>query len=263
MKLMSSNLGSPRPWPQIRRSQLNRSIAGAGPLGTFLAFLSLVLGILFLMMESHFLMMASLSLMLLFYTAGAQLNIVLSDSLKLMFSSRHIDEKSDQIIGFTDELRRAVNEKVGTATFDFHTFPFKEKNELTQCTEIFLSGEKPDLKLEDFLNYLRTHFYSDAHEHYQYNATCLDLVGNLTPLFGIAGTLYGMLPVLTAMREGSDITMVSGGMGIAMNATLYGAIFSVFFKVLASRFKQQIMALNYHFDEVVSQIRFLLGEHEA
>ncbi|MGK5089119.1 MotA/TolQ/ExbB proton channel family protein [Bdellovibrionota bacterium FG-2] len=248
-----------RPWPLIQRSSLNRSIAGAGPLGTVLALLSLILGLLFLMMESHFLMMASLSMMLLFYTAGSQLNIVVVDSLKLMFSSRHIDEKSSQIIGFTEELRRAVNEKVGGGSFDFPAFRFVGQNELTQCTEIFVAGEKPGLKLEDFLNYLRTHFYSDAHEHYQYNATCLDLVGNLTPLFGIAGTLYGMLPVLTAMREGSDITMVSGGMGIAMNATLYGAVFSVFFKVLASRFKQQIMALNYHFDEVDSQLRFLVG----
>jgi len=237
-------------------------MAGAGPLGTGLAALSFVLSLLFLMMESHFLMMAGFSLMLLFYSAGSQLTIIVADSFKLMFSGRHIDEKSSQILESTEFLRKAVHEKAAGGTFDAAGFRFPKKSELGTCVEIFLSGGRPDFSTADFLNYLKTHFYSDAHEHYQYNASCLDFVGNLMPLFGVAGTLYGMLPVLGAMKEGADITAVSGGMAVAMNATLYGAVFSILFKVGASRFKQQIQALNYHFDEVVSQLRFLLGESE-
>ena len=57
--------------------------------------------------------------------------------------------------------------------------------------------------------------------------------------------------------------IVSGGLAIAMNSTLYGALFSIFFKVVASRFKQQILALNYQFDEVISQLRFLAGAGEG
>lgn len=249
-------------WPQLSRSKLNRRMAGAGPVGTALALLSLVLALLFLMMESHFLMMSGFAFMLLFYAAGSQVSIIASDSLKLIFSGKHIDAKSSQILQTMEELRNAVYIKASGAPFVLSELKFKRKTDLSECIQIYVSVSPPRFSSSDFLNYLKVHFYSDAHEHYQYNASCLDFVGNLMPLFGVAGTLYGMLPVLGAMKEGADITAVSGGMAVAMNATLYGAVFSIFFKVLASRFKQQILALNYHFDEVVSQIRFLFSESE-
>lgn len=253
----------PGKWPEVSRNSLNRRMAGAGSLGTGLAVLTLVMSTLFLMMESHFLMMGSLALMLLFYSAGSQLTVIVVDSLKLTFSGKHIDEKSSQIFESLEELRKVVGSKVANPIFDVKGFRFKSKTDLNECIEIFFSGVRADLSTGDFLNYLKTHFYSDAHEHYQYNASCLDFVGNLMPLFGVAGTLYGMLPVLSAMKEGSDISSVSGGMAIAMNATLYGAVFSILFKVLSSRFKQQILALNYQFDETISLIRFLIGENSG
>jgi biopolymer transport protein ExbB/TolQ len=219
--------------------------------------------VLFLLMESHFLMMGSFALMLLLYTAGTQLNVIVGDCFKLVFSGKHIDRKSNQILDTTEELRGAVQMKAADAAYRRESFRFQRRNDLTECIEIFISGKRPDLSAEDFLNYLRTNFYSDAHEHYEYNAYCLDFVGNLMPFFGIAGTLYGMLPVLSAMKEGVDISAVSGGLAIAMNSTLYGALFSIFFKVVASRFKQQILALNYQFDEVISQLRFLAGAGEG
>src|SRR5690349_10418984 len=93
-----------RHWPEISRSSLNRRIAGAGALGTGLAIFTFVVGMLFLMMESHFLMMFSFSLMPLFYSAGSQLSIVIADSIKLTFSTKHIDAKSTQILESMEEL---------------------------------------------------------------------------------------------------------------------------------------------------------------
>jgi biopolymer transport protein ExbB/TolQ len=251
--------------PEIDRSHLNRKTVGAGAFGTGISLLFLILSTFFLFTESHIPMMLSAALMLMTYSAGSQTWIIFSDTWKLLFSSQHINERSSQVLALLDSIRKELRLRFINEDLPLSEIIFPETNsQLADYVMAFLAGDKVHWKIDSIDEFLRVHFYEDASENYEYSATCLEFVGNLMPLVGIAGTLHGMLQVLSSMKGGIDTTVVTAGLGMAMNSTLYGALFAVIFKVLASRFRQQHDALLYDFEELIKTIRLLkeLGHHK-
>jgi biopolymer transport protein ExbB/TolQ len=244
--------------PEIDRSHLNRKTAGAGAFGTGISILFLFLSIFFLLTESHIPMMLAAAMGLMTYSAGSQTWIIFADTWQLLFSSKHINERSTQVLVLLDSIRKELRLRFLDETLPLSEIVFPEtSSQLADYVTTFLAGNKVHWEIESIEEFLRVHFYEDAAENYEYSATCLEFVGNLMPLVGIAGTLHGMLQVLSSMKGGIDTTVVTAGLGMAMNATLYGALFAVVFKVLASRFRQQHDALLYDFEELIKTIRLL------
>ena len=79
------------------------------------------------------------------------------------------------------------------------------------------------------------------------------------PLIGLVGTVFGMIGALHEIRDNPalDIATIAGSVGIAMETTLYGAFFSVIYKVLSMRFKEKRSALDYDFERLKNHIHLL------
>src|SRR4051812_44482495 len=94
--------------PEIDRSHLNRNTAGAGAFGTAISLLFLILSVLFLLTESHIPMMLAAAMMLMTYSAGSQTWIIFTDTWQLLFSSKHINERSTQIFTLLESIRKEL-----------------------------------------------------------------------------------------------------------------------------------------------------------
>lgn len=255
----------------FQRSYLNENTAGAGALGFVLAIILFLISYLLMRMESHFLMMFTASAGLLAYHYGPNLWILFSDTIRTIFTRKHIDNRAQEILLFHRKLRSYVQEhKYDKQGLKVVAEKINSENPSSTALEFEVSkffsekSSNSDKATYSLTNYLRTHYYADAHEHYSTHANALEFAANLLPLIGIVGTLCGMLDVFSQMNQNStlEISQIASGMGLAMKSTLYGALFSVFFKVLSSRFHQQMEVLDYDFDELIAGIYVLSGEKE-
>ena len=75
-----------------------------------------------------------------------------------------------------------------------------------------------------------------------------DFVSATMPLFGLIGTIIGLIAMFDSL--GSDVTVesLSPQLALALKTTLYGAIFSSFYKIIGTRFERRMVDLDYDYD---------------
>lgn len=116
---------------------------------------------------------------------------------------------------------------------EFKQIETKEDPFLAHCIQLFLAGyEKENLKQK-----LNT-FINKSYERNMVQATILNTMANISPGFGMIGTLVGLVAML-ANLDPSDPSGLGASLSVALLTTLYGTIFAQLIFKPASRKAEQ------------------------
>lgn len=233
--------------------RFNRSTAGGGFLG--LVMLLLCLPVIFALNEAgmYFAMMSVVAISLLLFNVDFQLLDFFRACVNVVLLRKHVTGLASEVIECNevlDEYEKKYletgNDKVEAdgATID--------QNEIARFIKNH-SVKKPEIMINTFENRI----FNDADEVYASCISVLENVGNLMPLAGLVGTVYGIMVTLGAMSDHSSVAQITNNISVAMETTLYGAVYSIFFKVISSRFKQKREAFEYDFEKLKNHIELL------
>jgi biopolymer transport protein ExbB/TolQ len=229
---------------------LGEAAAGAGALGLIGAAAIFIVAAVFFVAESFFLATLLISFALLVYVAGAELGKLLWSSLAVFFSSKHLIKNavyiSDTVVALRKQLymRRddAGNIKVGP--IEPGTKIKLPDNPLVRELQVVLKRKKG----KEYGEYVAHQYYVDCRELYDHFHAHLDFVANVMPLFGLIGTVIGLIGMFDRLGSNTSIENLSPQLAISLQCTLWGAIFASMYMTIASRFDQRIRALEYDFD---------------
>ena len=225
----------------------------AGPI--FLLFFG-GFGSFLIFSDFFFLGMLILAISLTVYSADYQTPRLLHFCYSVLSRNSHITENASMIISANidaDKIERQYyldpERKIASE------MSFSLSNDLIK----FLIDESTEDE-ETLINTFENLIYNDADEAYSYSVSTLETVGNLMPLIGLVGTVVGMIGALGVIRDNPslDISSIADSVGIAMKTTLYGAVFSVLYKVVSMRFKEKRSALEYDFERFKNHIQLIV-----
>lgn len=229
---------------------ISKASAGAGVTG-LLGFLGLlILATPFFLAENFFISMLLLSIALLVYVSGAEVAKLLLSSITIFFSSRHLIFKAAflqetllPIMNFL-ETRRSSGEGETFGALETAPVLSLPDNPLSRDLQVILEKKK-DM---DYAEYIAHAYFVECRELYEYSSAHLEFVSNAMPLFGLIGTVLGLIGMFDNLSANASVEYLTPQLALALKTTLYGAVFACFYKILASRFDQRLKALDYDFE---------------
>ncbi|MGQ0506499.1 MAG: MotA/TolQ/ExbB proton channel family protein [Myxococcaceae bacterium] len=248
----------------INRSALamSQSVAGAGVVGVlgFLA-IALIAGVFFIT-ENFFISLLLLSLALLVYATGSEVGKLLVSLVTIFFSSKHLTPKATQLqetlVALQDALalRWDPNGEIRVGPLEKGTRLRLPDNPLVRDLKaVFDKG-----KDYEYAEYVAHSYYVECHELYDHSAVNLEFVSGSMPLFGLMGTVLGLISMFDSLGNVVSVEALSPQLALALKTTLYGALYSSLYKILASRFDQRMRALDYDFDTLCRGLQVM---HES
>ncbi len=229
---------------------MSEQAAGAGVLG-LLGFAGVfLLALVFFVTENYFPSMVLASLALLVYVAGSEMGRLLLSSLMIFFSSKHLIRNATYLQATVGELRRFLHLRKDESGW-VRSGPIEQgakvtlpDNPLVRDVQVVLRREKGT----EYADYIAHQYYVDCRELYDHFHSHLEFVAGVMPLFGLIGTVIGLIGMFDTLGANTSVENLSPQLAIALKTTLYGAILAVVYTVIASRFDQRIKALEYDYD---------------
>jgi biopolymer transport protein ExbB/TolQ len=239
---------------------VNQVGAGAGVAGLvgFAAFL--VIAAVFFITENYFFALFFVSIGLLVYVTGTDVGRVLLSSFTIFFSSRHLLKQAAYMQETLNALRETLQFSRDSKG-EIHVGPLQQGqkislpgNPLVRDVQKLLDERKG----YDYLEYIAHSYYVECHELYDYTSGNLDFVSVSMPIFGLMGTVLGLMSLFDNL--GGDITVeaLSPQLAMALKTTLYGALFATVYKIMGSRFEQRIRALDYDYETLCRALQVLV-----
>ena len=236
----------------INRSSLaiNQAAAGAGVTG-LLGFAGLFLvAVLLFITENYFIAMFTISVALLVYVSGAEVAKLFMSSLTIFFSSKHLTPRAAQLqetlVAMQSALEFRRDESGG-----LRAGPMQEGSKLLLPDNALARDVQAVIaqgKEYDYAEYVAHAYYVECHELYDYSNGHFDFVSSAMPLFGLIGTIVGLIAMFDSLGGNVTVEAVSPQLALALKTTLYGAIFSSIYKIVGSRFDQRLKSLDYDFE---------------
>ena len=234
--------------------------ASAGALGLLIAIAVFAGAIVFFVAESYFLAMLLVSLSLLTYVAGGEMIKLVQSSLTVFFSSRHVVENAVHLSNTVAAMRKALymkrddqgNIKLGPID---EGAPIKlPDNPLVRELQSVLRHKKG----QEYTEYVAHHYYVDCRERYDHFHAHLEFVANVMPLFGLIGTVIGLIGMFDRLGSNTSVENLAPELAISLQCTLFGAILASVYMSAASRFDQRIKALEYDYEILVHSLDVLV-----
>jgi len=242
------------------RVKINQATAGAGFMG-LLGFLFLTtISVIFLITENYFISLLAISLALLVYVTGLEIGRLLVSSFTIFFSSRHLINKAvflQEILFALKNSLQLKRDKKG----DIQAGPLEAKS-LIILPENVLSRDLQRLTQEerdfDYVEYIVHSYYEECHELYEQSTASLEFVANAMPLFGLIGTILGLITMFDSMGADVTIETLTPQLALAFKTTLYGALFSTIYKIISSRFDQRLRSLDYDYETLCRALQVII-----
>jgi len=241
--------------------------ASAGALGLLIAIAVFAGAIVFFVAESYFLAMLLVSIALLTYVAGGEMIKLVQSSLTVFFSSRHVVENAVHLSNTVDALRKALYMKrddqgnIKAGLLD-EGAPIKlPDNPLVRELKAVLRHKKGE-ESREYTEYVAHHYYVDCRERYDHFHAHLEFVANVMPLFGLIGTVIGLIGMFDRLGSNTSVENLAPELAISLQCTLFGAILASVYLSAASRFEQRIKALEYDYEILVHGLDVLV-RHNA
>lgn len=234
--------------------------ASAGALGLLAAGAVFVAAIVFFVAESYFLAMLLVSIALLVYVAGGELGALATSALTVFFSGRHVVVNAVHLRDTVDALRKVLYMKrddEGNIKFGPIEVDAKLKlpdNPLVRELQSVLRRKKG----MEYAEYVAHQYYVDCRERYDHFHAHLDFVANVMPLFGLIGTVIGLIGMFDRLGSNTSVENLAPELAISLQCTLFGAILASVYMSAASRFDQRIKALEYDYDILVHGLEVLV-----
>ncbi len=239
---------------------INKASAGAGVLGLlgFAGFF--VVAAVFFVTENYFLAMLMMSFALLVYVTGAELGKLFLSSFTVFFSSKHVLARAadlqDTLLPLCRslEMRRDTEGRLGHGPIEPRATITLPDSPLVRDVKTLLEQEQGT----DTAQYIAHAYYVECHELYDYSSSHLEFVAGAMPLFGLIGTIVGLIGMFDSLGAEVTVEFLSPQLALALKTTLYGAVFSSVYKIIASRFDQRLHALDYDFETFCRAVQVLI-----
>jgi biopolymer transport protein ExbB/TolQ len=254
---------SQKPATSLEGFALGETGAGAGALGLFGAAAVFVIAIVFFVAESYFLAMLLVSFALLVYVAGSELGRLVRSSLAVFFSGRHLINKAVYLQDTVTALRKLLYMKrddqgnIKLGPMDTNAKAKLPDNPLVRELQAVLRHKKG----KDYAQYVAHDYYVDCRELYDHFHAHLDFVANVMPLFGLIGTVIGLIGMFDRLGSNTSVENLAPELAISLQCTLFGAILASAYMSAASRFDQRIKALEYDYDILVHSLDVLVDNN--
>ncbi len=246
----------------LNRSTLavSQSSAGAGIIGV-LGFLAIsAVAAVFFITENFFISLLLMSLALLVYASGSDFAKLLMSLVAIFFSSKHLTSRATQLQDTLVALQDALSLKWDRSG-ELKAGPMEKGTRIRLPDNALVRDLKTVLekgKDYQYAEYVAHSYYVDCHELYDHSATQLDFVSGAMPLFGLMGTVLGLIAMFDSLGSVVSVEALSPQLALALKTTLYGALFSSFYKIVATRFEQRLRALDYDFDTLTRGIQVVI-----
>ena len=246
----------------INRSALavNRSAAGAGVIGV-IGFLGLAaIAAVFFITENFFIALFLISAGLLVYATGAEVGKLLLSAVTVFFSSKHLTSKAAQLqetlIALQDGLmiRWTPSGEMKVGPIEKGTKIRLPDNALSRDIKAVVERGKGF----DYAEYIAHSYYVECHEMYDHSSSHLDFVSGAMPLFGLMGTVLGLISMFDSLGNVVTVESIAPQFALALKCTLYGALLSSGYKILATRFEQRLKGLSYDFETFSASLQVLI-----
>jgi flagellar motor component MotA len=230
--------------------EIKQSSAGAGFVGLIGFAAMLLVASVFFITENYFISMFTISIGLLIYVTGLDLIILAFSTFVIFFSSKHLNTRAssmqETIVALKNllNIRRARDGSIAVGPVDSNVPITLPDNSLSRdIQELVIAG-----KSFDYAEFVAHSYYVECHELYESSSSNYDFVSATMPLFGLIGTIIGLIAMFDSL--GSDVTVesLSPQLALALKTTLYGAIFSSFYKIIGTRFERRMVDLDYDYD---------------
>jgi len=239
---------------------LAEASAGAGALGLFGAVAVFVIATVFFVAESYFVAMLLVSLALLVYVAGRELGTLIRSSLMVFFSGRHLTREAVHLQDTVIALRKFLTMKrddegwIKVGPIEAGAKAKLPDNPLVREIQSVLRHKKG----QEYAEYVAHQYYVDCRERYDHLHAHLDFVANVMPLFGLIGTVIGLIGMFDRLGSNTSVENLAPELAISLQCTLFGAILASVYMSAASRFDQRIKALEYDYDILVHSLDVLV-----
>jgi len=248
-----------------RKSPMRSQVrAGAGITGLLGFFGLFAVSSVFFLMESYFLAMLFLSIALLVYETGIDLIKILFSSFTIFFSSKHLTINAS----YLQETLRALSQ-----SFNLRHSTSNEIEPPVQMGAVILLPDNPlsrdmqklldDAKDLEYAQYVAHSYYVDCHELYNYSNFNLDFVANAMPLFGLMGTVLGLIGMFEGLGANISVESLTPQFALALKTTLYGAVYSSVYKLIATRFEQRLKSLEYDYETFCGVLEVLVKNNNT
>ena len=246
----------------VSRSTLaiNTAAAGAGVLG-LVGFAGLfAVATVFFVTENYFIAMLLISFALLVYVTGAELAKLFLSLFTVFFSRKHVISRAAhlqetlvplvRVLG----LRRDKEGRLQHGPIEPYATVKLPDNPLVRDMRTLLEQEQG----ADTAESIAHAYYVECHELYDYSSAHLEFVAGAMPLFGLIGTIVGLIGMFDSLGADVTVEFLSPQLALALKTTLYGAVFSSLYKILASRFEQRMKSLEYDFETFCRAVQMMI-----
>jgi chemotaxis protein MotA len=229
---------------------VKQSTAGAGFVGLIGFGVMLAISSVFFVTENYFISMFTISIGLFIYVTGLDLVILAFSTFIIFFSSKHLTTRAtsmqETIVALQNllNIRRGRDGSIAVGPIDSNMSIQLPDNSLSRDIQELVAVGKGI----DYAEFVAHSYYAECHELYESSNSNFDFVSATMPLFGLIGTIIGLLAMFDSL--GSDVTveLLSPQLALALKTTLYGAIFSSFYKIIGTRFERRMVDLDYDYD---------------
>ncbi len=234
--------------------------AGAGVLG-LLGFVGLfVAALVFFVTENFFIAMALMSFALLVYVAGGELAKLLLSSVTIFFSSKHLiinaAHLQETLVALREflHLRKDDSGWVKVGPIEAGAVAKLPDNPLTRDIQVVLKRGKG----HEYAEYVAHEYYVDCRELYDHFSAHLEFVAGAMPLFGLIGTIIGLIGMFDTLGANVSVEELSPQLALALKTTLYGAVLASIYTIVGSRFEQRLKALEYDYEIFLRGVEVLV-----
>jgi flagellar motor component MotA len=253
---------SPGFFQTISKSTLavSQSAAGAGVVGVVGALAITAVAAVFFVTENFFVAMLLMSLALLVYAAGAEVAKLLLSLVTIFFSSKHLTLKASQLqetlvaVTHALQLRWDRSGELRVGPVEPGTRVRLPDNALVRDVKAVIEKDKNF----DYGEYVAHSYYVECHELYDQSAAHLEFVSGAMPLFGLMGTVLGLIAMFDSLGSVVSVEALSPQLALALKTTLYGAFFAAIYKIIATRFDRRLKALDYDFETLCRGLQVLI-----
>ena len=239
---------------------IKQSSAGAGFVGLIGFTVMVIIASVFFITENYFISMFTISIGLLIYVTGLDFIILFFSTFTIFISSKHLNRRASSMQETLVALRNILNIKRGrdgsiaVGPIDSNISIALPDNSLSRDIQELVSVEKSF----DYAEFVAHSYYVECHELYESSNANYDFVSGAMPLFGLIGTIIGLIAMFDSL--GADVTVesLSPQLALALKTTLYGAIFSSIYKIIGVRFERRMVDLDYDYDTFCSALQVII-----
>ena len=100
-------------------------------------------------------------------------------------------------------------------------------------------------------------YFVECSELYDHSGAQLDFVAGAMPLFGLMGTVLGLISMFDSLGSVVTVEAIAPQLALALKCTLYGVLYSAGYKINATRFEQRLKALDYDYDTLCRALKVI------